>query len=187
MSTSTRQRLIGILVILCLVLVIWPLVTPNSPDSNGDAEQFQEPPPLPATRALELPEAFQTGRGSDAGSGKAAVDRFPKPARAELRSRGSSAAVRGTPQATSPARPAKDAVWKLRVGIFAAPENVLKQLRKGGYTVRQEAWKSDNSEHSKPLYAVYVGAPMTRAKAERLKKNIDQRYQLQAVIESAQP
>ena len=73
------------------------------------------------------------------------------------------------------------------MGVFAAPDNVLKQLRAGGYTVRQEAWQSDNSEHSKPLYAVYVGAPMTRAKAERLKKNIDQRYQLRAVIESAQP
>ncbi|MDP9198965.1 MAG: SPOR domain-containing protein [Pseudomonadota bacterium] len=189
MEVRVRERLIGALVLVAIVVLFVPAIlkgrgpSPVEPASQptrrvevpiGDAEALIEeqilvPEPTPATPPplVEAPPAKSSSRQGEK------RERQPEPKAADTRSREVSAKP---PEATVPlaaAKPAPAAVqtqataWAVQLGAFsnrAKAEQLVAELRKRRYS----AFLLEYRATGQVLYRVRVGPEQDRARAEEI-------------------
>ena len=201
MKEILKQRLAGGAALLGLLLLLWSFLSPVSVDDPS----FSLPAP-PAFAPVTLPPDFE---GAVSPSPEGAAPSARQPASPALRAAGD--AVSPAPQPASPAagasgvtgrsetravpdnsaetgRAQKNTVsppirWRVRVGIYAHPKDMMQQLRTDGYSPAQEIWRLSGDQL---LYAVYAGTGLSRWQAEELRQDTDSRYGVRSLVEQVE-
>ena len=202
MPLKIKQRLAGILVVLSLVLVIWPLVSGNPWDKNQD-EEFIQPPPVPEIKPIDVPDGFGEGdqqqllksfeqpelrpRSSGSGTGKntgkslSVKGKQEKSAAPASSGRKQPAARSKGPTRQSQASQQAAKKYRVRVGIFASPALTEQRLQDIGYRSRSENWHSPTKgDH---LFAVYIDRRLTEKQAQKLKRKVDRQLNVNSIVE----
>lgn len=166
------QRLVGLAVLLCLLLIFAPWLyslNPPVPLSKIEipAQPHLEPSVVPAPVADDL--------SADAVLSALGVDGVEASARANA-----SKSARALRQAKARGKEH----YRVRAGVFRSPGRAALRLSSAGYPVETEKYK-DTAKGT--LYALYVGGVMTQEAAGELIRTLDHRYEIEALKEKYQP
>lgn len=166
------QRLVGLAVLLCLLLIFAPWLydlNPPVPLSRIEipAQPHLEPSAVPAPVADDLSaDAVLSALGVDG------VD-------ASDRSNASKSA-----RALQQAKARGEERYRVRAGVFRSPSRAVLRLSSAGYPVETEKYKDTGKG---TLYALYVGGVMTQEAAGELIRALEHRYDIKALKETYQP
>jgi len=165
MNEKIRNRIIGGIVLVCLLIIVVPLL--NAPSEEGEEAAMR---PLPLPPSLQAPA--EEGAVSSDGRRRRIDARF-KDWENFLREEAPQEEARGAKRAADTCR--------VRVGVFAQPDAIVQRLRDDGRQVRLQNW-GQNAEGGE-LFAVYTGGTMQCGDAERLQESLQARYGVRSLIE----
>jgi DedD protein len=184
METRVRERLVGALVLVAIVVLLVPAILkgrggepagpPSQPVRRVEVPLREVPAPEEQVLVPEPVTDAPTIRSAPGSAAAAAVDRELR--QAEQRSPEAISAVAPAP-APAPARPAPDPArpdpalqspaWAVQLGAFsnrAKAQQLVAELRKRGYA----AFLLEYRASGQVLYRVRVGPEQVRARAEEI-------------------
>jgi DedD protein len=178
LSESLKQRLVGAVVLIALVLILWPLVmSPGREDSFVIESAI---PPRPVMPTVDIAEPLPSPP----------VERYSAPAAKTEQARPQQSVGTITaepkpapvPQAKSRPSPALDqdglpVAWIVQVGSFGNPDNAArlkKALQSEGFKVHTKVQRTG----SRTLTRVIVGPYVDKSMAERDRKTIAKKMDL---------
>ncbi|MEM1154880.1 MAG: SPOR domain-containing protein [Pseudomonadota bacterium] len=201
MNDLLKQRLVGALILLALGVVFWPIIFVE-PTERFTLER-QPIPPAPQLQDTPIPEPSAAGlRGTqtweivDEGDLQAVDEFSPSPpaettavAEQEIpESEPSSAGLteRRGPREQAPEQPALDEMglpiaWILQVASVSSAAKA-DELRNELLAIEEKAYVKKLQRGDKPLYRVYIGPNVERAKLERIQPRINQQFGVQSMI-----
>ncbi|KPK39946.1 MAG: hypothetical protein AMJ69_04130 [Gammaproteobacteria bacterium SG8_47] len=195
-ESSHKERLVGAIVLVALVVLFVPMVLDNGPpESPGTPQDVPSniPPRVQAEREVRVIELRPPSSPEPPADSRALVDhdiKDPTPAKA-VQAPAAPPSTATTPAASAPAAPAPEQAgsaptvkaWVAQVGSFSKEANALAmrdKLRKQGYTAFVDAVTVDNARS----YRVRVGPVVTREEAESLKARLDKLLATKTVVMS---
>jgi len=182
-----RQRLVGVLILVALGVVFWPIifVEPGVKDVPGDSRiparpevdtSPIEPPDRVGLRVSPEPEA-EAPVDQPVSDALPEVDEVVAPV---------APAPEPSPRATPPERPTLDSSgvpvsWTLQVATVSNAANA-DRLRDRLLSRHYEAYVRRVARGEQELYRVFVGPKFERAKLEQMKQEIDQTFGVTSII-----
>jgi len=182
-----RQRLVGVLILVALGVVFWPIifVEPGVKDAPRDSRiparpevdtSPIEPPDRVGLRVSPEPEVV-------APVDQPVSDVLPEAVEEEA----PAAPTTGpSPRSSAPERPALDSrgvpvSWTIQVATVSNGANA-DQLRDRLLSRHYEAYVRRVSRDDRELYRVFVGPKFERAKLEQMQREIDQTFGVKSII-----
>lgn len=187
MKEIVRQRLVGVLILVALGVVFWPIIflEPGVKDAPRDSR-------IPArpevdTSPIEPPDRVGL-RDSPAPVAVAPVEQpvLDNPPAADDVETPAGPAPEPGPRSTPPERPALDSqgvpvAWTIQVATVSSAANA-DQLRDRLLSRHYEAYVRRVARDDRELYRVFVGPKFERAKLERMQQEIDKTFRVKSLI-----
>lgn len=177
MNDGFRQRLVGAIVIGCVLLVLWPVLFS---DATGPAvDRRTQIPPAPAFERFEVPTP-QPAPALDPAPTPATV--VEEPAVVETQPVAEAAPV-PAPSLDEKGLPVS---WVLQVASFSSRQNaddLTQALQKKGYKAFNRQIRTGGQEATR----VYVGPKISKAAALKEKANIDKAFKLDSMVVQYEP
>ncbi len=189
MKEIVRQRLVGVLILVALGVVFWPIifVEPGVKDTPRDSRiparpevdtTPVEPPDRVGLRVSPEPEPVAVEPVDQPVS-----DALPEPVEPATPA---APATEPSPRSTAPERPTLDSQgvpvsWTLQVATVSNAANA-DQLRDRLLSRHYEAYVRRVARGDRELYRVFVGPKFERAKLEQVQQEIDQAFGVKSLI-----
>jgi len=182
-----RQRLVGVLILVALGVVFWPIifVEPGVKDAPRDSRiparpevdtSPIEPPDRVGLRVSPEPEVV-------APVDQPVSDVLPEAVEEETPAPPTTGP---SPRSSAPERPALDSrgvpvSWTIQVATVSNAANA-DQLRDRLLSRHYEAYVRRVARNDRELYRVFVGPKFERAKLEQMQREIDQTFGVKSII-----
>ncbi len=200
MNETTKQRLVGVIVLGCLAIIFVPMLL----DGSGvtPPEIAREIPPMPTTPPVPVIEPVRPVIDADLEQNGVAVAVNPED-EAEMAADedeveaffstivARAAELEEVPGIEAPAAPPEDLPrldeqgipegWSVRLGSFSQQSNaeaLLSRVRNRGHRGYMAALDSGGQR----LSGVFVGPVLTRAAADDLRRQLQEEFQLEGLV-----
>jgi len=201
-DSKLKQRLIGALVLIILVVIFVPMLLDEPRESSLKATNIPAQPEEFSSKITPLDEPLPITQGPPNNSPAIVVERTPAGASPANPASTPSTQTPGTGALATPDQPpepedstadiAKDmakgvndrltvSAWVVQLGSFSKEENALKlrdQLRAKGYTTFVE---SINAKGVK-VFRVRIGPELDRARAEAIREKLENELKIKGIV-----
>lgn len=187
MKEIVRQRLVGVLILVALGVVFWPIIFVEPGVKEAPRDSRVPARPEVDTTPLEPPDRVGLRVSPEvvavAPEEQAVTEALPQPGEVAT---APAPAVAPSARSAAPERPSLDSqgvpvAWTIQVATVSSAANA-DQLRDRLLARHYEAYVRRVAHGDRELYRVFVGPKFERAKLERLQQEIDKNFGVKSII-----